>query len=152
MIKSRNKVTRVFYDANVQGRLTRDIEPVLLAYLASGVVLAILQILAIVLSSAYCAVLSRRAKKNNDDPIMSSLLGGKPRPHDRHLELYNLTATGGTLANATDSGVPSTRDGSRRSVLEGEDDIVSTASSSRHGINYRSSLHVEPSQETGTVI
>jgi hypothetical protein len=124
---------------------------VLLAYLASGVLLAVLQILAIVLSSAYCAVLSRRAKKNNDDPVMSSLLGGKPRPHDRHLELYNLTATG-TMANATDSGVPSTQDGSRRSVLEGEDDIASTASSSRHGINYRSSLHVEPSQEAGTVI
>ena len=124
----------------------------LLAYLASGVLLAVLQILAIVLSSAYCAVLSRRAKKNNDDPVMSSLLGGKPRPHDRHLELYNLTATGGTMANATDSGVPSTRNGSRKSVLEGEDDIASTASSTRHGINYRSSLHVEPSQETGTVI
>ena len=38
----------------------RDIEPVLLAYLVCGVLLALLQIISIVFSSAYCAALSRR--------------------------------------------------------------------------------------------
>ena len=126
--------------------MSRDIEPVLLTYLASGVVLAILQILAIVLSSAYCAVLSRRQKKLNDDPVLSSLLKAKPR-HDRHLEFYSLTAN----SAGADSGVPSTLTESRKSGMNNEDDIVSTASS-RRGASYRSSLHLEPSQETGTII
>jgi hypothetical protein len=128
--------------------MPREIQPMLLAYLASAVVLAILQILAIVLSSAYCAVLKRREKKLNDDPVLSSLLKAKPR-HDRHLEFYSLTANSGVVP---DSGVPSTLNGSRKSVMNTEDDIVSTASSRHASNNYRSSLHLEPSQETGTAI
>jgi hypothetical protein len=133
--------------------MARDIEPVLLAYLASGVVLAILQILAIVLSAAYCAVLSRRLHKNSEDAVLSSLLqSGRPR-HERHLELYNLTAAG--LDSVRDSGAPSTGTASRKSGLDQQDDDgdrVSTVSS-RHGANYnRSSLYLEPSQEIGTVI
>ena len=50
----------------VQGRMKRDIMPVLLAYLGCGVILAILQIVAIVLSAAYSAALARRARREEE--------------------------------------------------------------------------------------
>ena len=46
--------------------MTRDIMPVLLAYLGCGVILAILQIIAIVLSSAYSAALARRGRREEE--------------------------------------------------------------------------------------
>ena len=50
----------------LQSRMTRDIMPVLLAYLGCGVILAILQIIAIVLSSAYSAALARRGRREEE--------------------------------------------------------------------------------------
>jgi len=41
--------------------MTRDIEPLLLGYLISGTLLALLQMVCIVMSSAYCAALTRRS-------------------------------------------------------------------------------------------
>ena len=46
--------------------MDRDVQPLLIAYLGCGVVLAILQLLAIVLSAAYTAVISRRAKRDSE--------------------------------------------------------------------------------------
>lgn len=51
----------------LQGRMNRDVKPVLLAYLGCGVLLAILQIVSIVLSSAYSAALSRRENREQDE-------------------------------------------------------------------------------------
>ena len=46
--------------------MSRDIEPVLVLYLGCGVVLAVTQLLAVVLSSAYTAALSRRNNRSMD--------------------------------------------------------------------------------------
>ena len=46
--------------------MATDIKPVLTAYLGCGVVLALLQIISIVLSSAYSAALTRRKKRDEE--------------------------------------------------------------------------------------
>lgn len=52
--------------AVLEQRMARDIQPVLNAYLGCGVALALLQIIAIVLSSAYSAALNRRKRRENE--------------------------------------------------------------------------------------
>lgn len=46
--------------------MSRDIKPVLDAYLGCGVALALLQIMTIVLSAAYSAALNRRKRREEE--------------------------------------------------------------------------------------
>jgi len=51
----------------LEGRYERDIQPVLLAYIGCAVVLALLQILALVLSAAFVAAIKRKNRGSKND-------------------------------------------------------------------------------------
>jgi len=121
----------------LQSRMDRDVQPLLIAYLGCGVVLAILQLLAIVLSAAYTAVISRRAKRDSER-LAAFNQGHKSDPVS---SLYHFTDTIPTTAKT----------GSKRSVYEDED-RMSSSSATKPDSLHRSSLYIEPSNEKGTVI
>jgi len=57
-------------------RLTRDILPVLLAYIISGVVLALITIVTLVVAAAYVAAITRNEKQDRDGLGMYQMPGG----------------------------------------------------------------------------
>ncbi|XP_023331651.1 tetraspanin-3 [Eurytemora carolleeae] len=114
--------------AILDGRMTRDIEPLLLGYLISGTLLALLQMVCIVMSSAYCAALTRRVQREKERLMI--LNQGEKR----------------SLYHFTDSGAPSTR-GSKSMV---DEDRISSTSYNR--ADFKATLYTEPSNETGTCI
>jgi len=143
-------------------RMENDVEPMLTAYLGCGVALALLQILAIVLSASYAAALNRR--KNREEDKYSSVRGGEQQSMFHFTDtarpvLPTLNrdsglpgtpragslATGSKKPSLAGSMVPSLA-GSKKSMYEDEDRI-----SQARG-EYRSSMYVEPSNEQGTVI
>lgn len=146
----------------LQKRMTNDVEPVLTAYLGCGVALALLQILAVVLSASYAAALNRRSNREEDK--YASVRGGEQQAMG---SMYHFTDTAMPTLNR-DSGLPGTPRagslaagskkpslagsmipslaGSKKSVYDDED-----RSSQTRG-EYRSSVYVEPTNEQGTVI
>jgi len=122
----------------LQGRMKRDIMPVLLAYLGCGVILAILQIVAIVLSAAYSAALARRARREEE-----RYAAVKQGPVESK---YHFTDPKATAPYPT---LPGSHNGSLRSKKSFYEDDISLQKTE---YMQRSSLHIEPSDEKGTVI
>lgn len=62
--------------AILRNRYTRDISPVLMAYIISGVVLALITIVTIVLAAAFVAAITRSEKQDRDGLGMYQMPGG----------------------------------------------------------------------------
>lgn len=132
--------------AVISKRLERDVQPVLLTYIVCAVVLALLEIISLVLASAYAAAISRKTRREED-----------------RLGMYKQPLTSGStkysdiLSNrAGDSGRASGTDSlrSNHSYRSQEDSLRLEAAPPRTpgGSIHRSSMYIEPSTEAGTVI
>lgn len=124
----------------MNGRYERDVGPMLLVYIGIGGVLALLEIFGISLAASYIATIRRRDRvhKHTGRPI-----------YDNKTSQHKLS-DGKIYMNTLDSGVAVSsmdRRSRRSSRSDGEDRPGSAA-----GSNYRSSLYVEPSSTSGTVI
>jgi len=129
--------------AILRNRYTRDISPVLMAYIISGVVLALTTIVTLVLAAAFVAAITRNEKQDRDGLGMYQMPGG----HNAGTNRYEDTTLNKPYADTLDSGI---MNGSLRSVRSHysqlqEQPIIK-------GENLRSSLYIEPSNEAGTVI
>jgi len=124
-------------------RLTRDILPVLLAYIISGVVLALITIVTLVLAAAYVAAITRNEKQDRDGLGMYQMPGG----HNSGTNRYEDTTISKPYADTLDSGIVN---GSLRS-LRSQYSQLQEQPIIKEGTQ-RSSLYIEPSNEAGTVI
>jgi len=129
--------------AILRNRYTRDISPVLMAYIISGVVLALITIVTIVLAAAFVAAITRSEKQDRDGLGMYQMPGG----HNAGTNRYEDTTLNKPYADTLDSGI---MNGSLRSLRSHysqlqEQPIIK-------GDNFRSSHYIEPSNEAGTVI
>jgi len=134
--------------AIMKTRLFRDVYPVLLTYLACEVVLALITILAMVLSAGYVAAITRKSNQERDGMGMYQMPGGMQAGTSR----YEDTTISRPYADTIDSGIVN---GSLRSVRSNRSNYPDN-SIPRTPIlnedNHRSSLYIEPSNEAGTVI
>jgi len=124
-------------------RLTRDILPVLLAYIISGVVLALITIVTLVVAAAYVAAITRNEKQDRDGLGMYQMPGG----HNSGTNRYADTTISKPYADTLDSGIVN---GSLRS-LRSQYSQLQEQPIIKEGTQ-RSSLYIEPSNEAGTVI
>jgi len=138
----------------LEGRLERDVEPVLISYIGCAVVLALLQILGLVLAAAYVAAITRKMKPEGDRRGMYQHPGqAYPGAVGYEESLYNRTKP---YSDTIDSGITgslrSTK--SSRSNLETELKGSATPLSVRRleDASHRSSIYIEPSNEEGTQI
>jgi len=141
----------------LEGRLERDVEPVLIAYIGCAVVLALLQILGLVLAAAYVAAITRKMKPEGDRRGMYQHPGqAYPGTVGYEESLYNRTKP---YSDTIDSGITgslrSTK--SSRSNVETELKGSATPLSVRRledvlDASHRSSIYIEPSNEEGTQI
>jgi len=120
----------------LEHRLERDIEPVLLTYIGCGVVLALVEILAMVLSAAYVAAISRKMRDDPRDRMGMYQHPSNPGSQYEDIKRPILMTNSETLDSGITLGTCTPLSVRR---LE--------QSSSK-----RSSLHVEPSDESGTQI
>jgi len=124
-------------------RYTRDILPVLLAYIISGVVLALITIVTLVVAAAYVAAITRNEKQDRDGLGMYQMPGG----HNSGTNRYADTTISKPYADTLDSGIVN---GSLRS-LRSQYSQLQEQPIIKEGTQ-RSSLYIEPSNEAGTVI
>jgi len=127
----------------MQNRYDRDILPVLLAYIISSVVLALITMITLVLAAAFVAAITRNENKDRDGLGMYQMPGG----HNSGTNRYADTTISKPYSDTLDSGIVN---GSLRSLKSQysqlqEQPIIK-------GENQRSSLYIEPSNEAGTVI
>lgn len=132
-------------------RLRRDVLPLLLTYIGCAVLLALIQILSLVLASAYAAAISRKNKRPESRagqyaPELPPLLQqAKPGQHS------------GTIDSGTGSRTNSIRSFNPSLRLEPaqprfESPMLEAAPPRTPSSVHRSSMFIEPSQEAGTVI
>jgi hypothetical protein len=153
-------------------RLQRDVLPLLLTYIGCAVLLALIQILALVLASAFVAAISRKERSRTNgrqyeapisqqQPILLAPEAGGCRGQTalgRSPGLkYSDTLASGAADSGTGSGSGSLR--SQRSVrcrASGFPFMLIRprleAAPPRTPSVHRSSLYLEPSNETGTCI
>jgi len=129
----------------MKNRLHRDIAPVLLYYIISAVVLALLTILTMVLAAAYVAAITRKDNQEKDGMGMYQMPGGGG--HHAGTNRYEDTTISRPYVDTLDSGI---MNGSLRSLRSQyshlqEQPIIK-------GDSHRASLYIEPSNEAGTVI
>jgi len=135
-------------------RLRRDVLPLLLAYIGCGVLVALVQILSLVLASAYAAAISRKNKHPDNrggqyaPPLLQQT---KPGPH------FSDTLYSGTADSGRGSRTGSLRSNNPSLRLEPaptrfESPMLESAPPRTPASVHRSSMFVEPSQESGTVI
>eukprot|EP00092_Neocalanus_flemingeri_P037825 GFUD01041175.1.p1 GENE.GFUD01041175.1~~GFUD01041175.1.p1 ORF type:complete len:348 (+),score=73.44 GFUD01041175.1:136-1179(+) len=139
--------------AIMKNRLLRDIAPVLLTYIACAVVLALITILAMVLSAAYVAAITRRSNQERDGMGMYQA----PAGHNAGTSRYEDTTLSRPYPDTLDSGI--NINGSLRSIRTNRSNYQDgSPHGSLHGTpiikgdNHRASLYIEPSNEAGTVI
>jgi len=132
-------------------RLRRDVLPLLLTYIGCAVLLALLQILSLVLASAYAAAISRKNKRPESQASQYAqpfLPQAKPGPIFSDT-LYSGTADSGSRTNSIRSNNPSLRLDPAQPRFESP---MLEAAPPRTPGSVRSSKYVEPSQEAGTCI
>jgi len=120
----------------LEDRFERNLKPLLLAHLGTGVVLALILIIAIVLSSAYAAAITRRKQREADR--MNDMTQGDKR------SIYHFTDRSQQQQQGTGS-----RSASR--TLYEEADRLSSASSTAKP-DFRSSAYIERSSTHDTEI
>jgi len=135
-------------------RLRRDVLPILLTYIGCAVLIALIQILSLVLASAYTAAISRKNKRPESragqyaPPLLQQ---AKPGQH------FSDTLYSGTMDSGTGSRTNSIRSNNPSLRLEPaqprfESPMLEAAPPRTPSSVHRSSMYIEPSQEAGTVI
>jgi len=141
-------------------RLRRDVLPLLLTYIGCAVLIALIQILSLVLASAYAAAISRKNKRPESRAGQYAQAGqyappllqqNKPGPH------FSDTLYSGTMDSGTGSRTNSIRSNNPSLRLDPaqprfESPMLEAAPPRTPSSVHRSSMYIEPSQEAGTVI
>jgi len=136
-------------------RLRRDVLPLLLTYIGCAVLLALIQILSLVLASAYAAAISRKNKRpeSRAGQYAPPLLQQQAKPGHH----FSDTLYSGTMDSGTGSRTNSIRSNNPSLRLEPaqprfQSPMLEAAPPRTPSSVHRSSMYIEPSQEAGTVI
>jgi len=139
----------------MEGRFERDIQPLMLVYIGVGAFLALLQVTGLALAASYISAIRRREKGDRSRRPSRQMYERPSTVMDNNDKMYSDTKMySGTIDSGVDIGTSrSSRVGTPRTsrpVTPRTSRPVTPSGGARS--DYRSSLYVEPSSETGTCI